>query len=103
MEITKAYLDKQFKLQFTMLRDFISNEVSKLVTKDELRIELNNLRVEIDSKLAIQSEELKQYTNDAFETHRVWVRENFKDWIKPYDLRRKVARLQTVYRRDRSN
>jgi hypothetical protein len=52
MEITKAYLDKQFKLQFTMLRDFISNEVSKLVTKDELRIELNNLRVEIDSKLA---------------------------------------------------
>jgi tRNA-specific 2-thiouridylase len=68
--------------------------------KDKL---LQIKELEIDSKLAIQSEELKQYTNDAFETHRVWVRENFKDWIKPYDLRRKVARLQTVYRRDRSN
>lgn len=72
MELTQEYFDKG-----------LSNILEKMVTKDELKIQLG-----------AQTQELKKYTHEAFETQQQWMDERFKELIMTYDVRDRVTRLE---------
>ncbi len=44
--------------------------------------------------LAAQTADLKAYVMEAFEIQQVWIDERFKELIVPYDVCRRVARLE---------
>lgn len=62
MELTQKYFDKGLNNILEKMADI----EAKMATKEDLKV---------------QTAELKQYTNDAFETQQVWMEERFKELI----------------------
>ena len=82
MELTKEYFDKglgNILEKVAGLEDRMVNLEAKVATKDDL---------------AAQTKELKQYTNEAFETQQVWMEQRFGELIVKYDVRERVGRLE---------
>jgi activator of HSP90 ATPase len=102
MELTKEYFDKAMEnlmanmatqesvvqLENRMAtKGDIASIRAEMVTKDELKIQLDQ-----------QTRELKQYTTDAFEIQQEWMDERFKELIVVYDVRDRVEKLEREFR-----
>jgi hypothetical protein len=92
MELTQEYFDKGIanlmenmatKDALAKLEDKLVGLEAKMVTKDELKIQL-----------AAQSKELKQYTAEAFEVQQEWMDERFNELIPKYDVRDRATKLE---------
>jgi len=79
MELSQEYLDKAL----ANLQSNILQQVDRIV--DE---KLEKLHTRI-------TKEYQEFVIQAFEAHQIWVEEHFKHWIVPYDVRVRVARLET--------
>ncbi len=66
MQLTQEHFDKG-----------LTNLLDKVATKDDL----TKLEAKMADKFDAQTKELKQNTNDAFETQQEWVDELFKKLI----------------------
>ena len=99
MELTKEYFD-QVVLGLATKEDLKSfatkDDLRGLVTKDDLRETLKGFATKDDlaSGLKQQTTELKAYVMESFEIQQVWMDERFKELIVPYDLRKRVAKLE---------
>lgn len=95
MDLTKEHFDKGL----ANLMGEIADIKSVMVTKDELEAVKSVMvtKDELKNELAAQTAELKQYTNEAFETQQVWIDERFDELIKTYDVRDRVAKLETEF------
>lgn len=92
MQLTQEYFDKGIanilekmitKDDLAKLELRVGGIEDKMVTKDELKIQLER-----------QTTELKQYTNDAFETQQTWMDHRFDELIVKYDVRERVNVLE---------
>ena len=93
MELTQEYFDKSIgnvleevagvKTGLGALAGKLSNLEAKMVTK-----------VDLKSALEAQTQELKEYTHQSFETQQVWMDERFKELIVAYDVRDRVGKLE---------
>ena len=85
MELTQEYFDKG-----------IANLMEKMASKDGLKKLEESLRFDMATKedLKAQTLELKQYTNQAFETQQVWMEQRFDEVVVKYDVRERVTKLE---------
>jgi hypothetical protein len=91
MEITQEYLDKKFE-DFEGYLDRRFGKFAILVGQS-----LGDFKIEIRENMKEQKQELENFIIQGFEHHQTWVREEFKEWIKPYDVRDRVAKIESQY------
>jgi hypothetical protein len=89
-EITQEYLDKKFE---NLLFE-IGKRMGSMETGLEARLEAK-FSAKIDTKIDALREELKSFVTQGFESHQTWVREEFKEWVKPYDVRNRVTKVES--------
>lgn len=101
MEITKEYLDEQFKginekfkgidEQFGKINqrfekvDKRFDDVLLEIGKDMGRME-TTIKAEIKASIAASEGRMQKFVIEGFTAHQTWVKEEFKEWIKPYDV-----------------
>jgi hypothetical protein len=90
MEITKEYLDEKFD---AINRQFIG--VVEQIGKSEARLEAKmatmaaTMATKDELKQTVEKavEKMEKFVIDGFTAHQIWVKEEFKDLIGPYDKR----------------
>jgi len=85
MQLTQEYFDKG-----------ITNLMEKIATKEDLAAMRAEMVTKADLKVQLESqtEGLKAYVHQAFETHQAWTQEYFNEVIVNYDLRDRVVKLE---------
>lgn len=92
MQLTQEYFDKALENLMGKMatQESLSQLENKMATKDDLA----KLETKLTVKLDLQTKELKQYTNEAFETQQEWMDERFNEQIVKYDVRERVTKLE---------
>ncbi len=122
MEITQEYLDKKFdevnkgvdRKFNTLLLEIgqnmgrmgssldakIESIKSQMATKEDLKNfatkeDLKGFATKEDLKMGLEAatKDVHKFVIDGFTAHEIWVQEEFKDWIKPYDSR--ITKVET--------
>lgn len=76
MEITKEYLDKQFKQTFKLTKEYLDKKLENFATKDDLKAFATK------EDLKDQTKELKGYVKDSFEVQQVYIDERLKEFVR---------------------
>ena len=102
-------MDKEIKEQFKGLNKQLSGLAANMVTKADLKSQLDATKIDLKSQLQAtknelklqmdaQTKELKDYTHQAFEAQQVWMDERFRELIVKYDVRERVEKLEQEFR-----
>lgn len=79
MQLTQEYFDKSLANLMEKMTGEFSSIRAEMATKEDLKA---------------QSQELKQYTQEAFEIQQDWMEERFNELVPSFDVRDRVAKLE---------